>query len=713
MSNLPKGRKLVDDRLVNIIEEVGNRFNIDTVMSKNTNRLINIMRVNKITNEKLIDGIQEVYIENSTHLVSINLLEFLGQFGQDLTKLLKTAEERGVFSESKANFLIRVKLLLSHNNKEGMYQHWLDLIENKLKELGQDESDVAIGYLVESTCLKYDRDLSMKLIDQALQNNNWTKELFHLIKNRFLTTYACKKVNELKENSLHNAQDFAFLNRLLIGNWNPVQQQNLANMKDRSMLYLNIIKKNLEIFNGERLLNLFHNNPKALLDLAINCELHFKQIVKLITDDYKLKYAVEQTTDNEGNQKRTVSLAIVINTFCMIQRLLQNGYFSSILSIHLKNIYTDFKAAGKRMNLELESAICNHLLTYNLLEVEAAEAIYASVSQKDFINDNVKEQYYTYILRKKKDYENNDELLEEANGKIVLLEGKLQTVDAKVVLNELSKIMSYPFSFIQHNQDLYLTALRDHISFGNTNNYLSVLYSIPESEVQNNRQFYFPFLRELGNYYSNFSKKMKVGDIAKCLDKFVKFRIKSIPLYNQILNDIARNFNSMRSQDHVRVVAAFSQMSLKQSDLFDRILLKISLDLKSFFPFLGSLLNNWFKVNYDSVLYKEKIDKWRGLTIRAEYVNLLLIKTILTLSLENEEEYLQDYFDKLEISTSNNSNYERFFNRGLIKVYNILKVDYPEKPWADTIKSKIQNFEEIEQEEANSIYTVNELIAEY
>jgi hypothetical protein len=420
-----------------------------------------------------------------------------------------------------------------------------------------------------------------------------------------------------------------------------------------------------------------------------------------------------------------VPVQVLIETFSIAQRLEQSGYYIRELGYMMKFLYTQFKRAGKNLNLELESNICDFLVQHRLLDPEYAEEIFERVKGKNFVSPNTKTRYFNYYMRRvlfPRRPEGTPELAEGqepivpeqtpeqaaliAEAKIMIedLEGKLQDVDAKIVLNSLAQLLSFPHDLIVHNKDLYLTAMKDQLSFGNTNLFMEIINSIPDPEVTKNRYFYVPFIRELSDYYANFSRRLRVTEICTCLDKFTRYKLPRSHVYNSILGDIARNFNVMRNEDFVKVTSSFARMNLKQTDLFDKILLKVSQNFGAFIPFWTSLVLNLFRVNYDSNLYKEKITGWCDYNRVSPAILIFMARTILAIEPENEEELLTKIFTNLAAKdltevklTSNMEN----LDVSMMKAYHILARQYPDKGWAEVIKASMTDFETAEDRTLN------------
>jgi len=185
--------------------------------------------------------------------------------------------------------------------------------------------------------------------------------------------------------------------------------------------------------------------------------------------------------------------------------------------------YSQYKANGKNINLELDSNICDFLAKKNALKPEDAEIIFNKVNEKRFITEDTKERLFTYYLLKSQEKESYPEMEQIAKERIEVLEAKLQDVDGKTVISTIAKLLSYPNSLLNHNRQFYLTSLKDQQSFGNSNLLMELLDSIPDKEFFANRKWYIIFVNEFSTLYINFSRRLNIEEICRCLDKFTKY----------------------------------------------------------------------------------------------------------------------------------------------------------------------------------------------
>lgn len=240
-------------------------------------------------------------------------------------------------------------------------------------------------------------------------------------------------------------------------------------------------------------------------------------------------------------------------------------------------------------------------------------------------------------------------LCAEVNEKIQDYESKLQNIDSKIVLHSLAYLLAQDISFTRDNLDTYLTTLKDHLSFGNANIYMELVDALPARAIQKNVRLYLPFIREMAEYYSNFSKRMKNQEILRCLEKFADIRFTKPALYNSLLTDLGRNFNNYRIEDFARIFSAFAKLGLKQTDLFDKITLRLKRSYENSAPFMARIISDLFKVNYDSNLYREHVSELTMKLKFSTFQSLVWIRTVISLELENESEILEKLFGEIDL----------------------------------------------------------------
>ena len=225
-----------------------------------------------------------------------------------------------------------------------------------------------------------------------------------------------------------------------------------------------------------------------------------------------------------------------------------------------------------------------------------------------------------------------------------ILEEQLLESNTRLVLNALAAILTFPTKFLLKNKDLYLKALKEHIGLGNQNLYINLVKCMKVENTINQTEFYAPFFREIVNNYSNFNKRLAASDIVDLLSIFSKLRINNLVIYNNILIDITKTFNSMKNQDKVDMIYAFTSIGIIQPQLFEKVTQNVLQ-----FPFLFSLninrlLDSFFKVGYENTLLTNSyVELCEKLHITNPRVIVSIVSYVSLLGLPSEKEFLQKY----------------------------------------------------------------------
>lgn len=544
-------------------------------------------------------------------------------------------------------------------------------------------------YLTHCNQIKYDYDFGTELIEHFVMNKTGRvvlENIFRLAVGRSHTNRLAKILREDPELTTKNLEyfDFKFITELFLSK--ATSNSRIAN---NATIYYSMLSKKPEVFNTSIFLSEFSKSKTQILDLALSNERYFKNLILMCVNDIKENYNV---IDEENiDKKKYVSLTMILNCFSISQRLTQNGYlFNEVIEL-LSLLYIQYRNNGKQLNLELESNTCEYLIQHDgKVPLSFIEEIYSKVKGKKFFPHQ--DRFFTHIINNKQGALENEELMEEAKQKIEEYEYKLTNIDSKVVLNSLAFLMAQDMVLIKDNFESYLNTLKEHLSFGNAVIYMELVDALPIDKIKKNVDIYVPFIRELADYYSNFSKRLKTLEILRCLEKFSKIRFTRPSLYNAILNDVGRNFNNFRMEDHSRVLGGFTKLGLKQTDLFDKITLKISNNFDNSIPFLGKLVSDFFRVNYDSNLYREHITDLCRRARFSIFNSLVLVRTVISLEMENEAEILEKLFEGIDIERGfKTQNY--LLNESLYTVHLILKNEYPDKDWAEKIKQSMKDYD--------------------
>ena len=319
---------------------------------------------------------------------------------------------------------------------------------------------------------------------------------------------------------------------------------------------------------------------------------------------------------------------------------------------------------------------------------------------------------FSYLLQKSDpSILEKEETVNEINEKLELLQKNLSETGARTVLSALALSLTFPPQFLEPNKELYVKAAKSFISFGNAQLYLNLINSIPPQYVRKNYEFYLPIIRELITNYNSFNKRMNGSDINTVITKFSSFNTRNPTIYNYILYDIGRVFNNLRSDELVNVVNAFSKVHIKQTDLFDKILVKVGNNPGNFARNFRNLVQSLYAVGFNSQQAKITIPEvFNKLRISHSATVLFYLSYIPILNLENEAEIIETLIPKV----TGNPNFPK---RTGVLLYEYLRVAYRNKPeLAEVVKPIISDFDSTYRstfEHSNSLLKARNLVRKF
>lgn len=315
----------------------------------------------------------------------------------------------------------------------------------------------------------------------------------------------------------------------------------------QNALLLQILEKNTENLQAYAFVDFLLSNTVHILDLIMSRE-HF------LTRYFMILNRIE-------NWEETVRLDYFFN---LIFKLDRNSFLNDLLLSMTQKLYAASLKKEFNMNLSVQLRIAQLLIKKGRFNIQEAERIYGIIADYQYVNPMTKINIFTYILRNSENVP--EELENRARQRIEELNTELDQVDARKAFNALTFLMLFPSQYTQDKQELYLQSLKDHISFVYPRQFVDLLsiINIMAPEIRNNFPYYFPFLREIGENYPNFNRRMKFEDICNVFDTFTLLGVKSPTLYNTILSDIGRSFHLFRSHDIFKIVRGFSRMKMKQ-----------------------------------------------------------------------------------------------------------------------------------------------------
>lgn len=259
------------------------------------------------------------------------------------------------------------------------------------------------------------------------------------------------------------------------------------------------------------------------------------------------------------------------------------------------------------------------------------------------------------------------------------IEGKLHDANVKTVLPALATLLSFPPTYVAENKDTLLKAFKEYIGFGNSQDYLRIIDSFSWEFVRTNYNAYSQFFKEITKSYTHFNKRFSISDILAILEKFSSIGYRNLSLYNLIIADLGANFNYLRSDEQARILQAFSKVSLRHDELFDKIFQRVFHAPYNYRENLRSIFDAGFRVGFDSALVKDEVAKFVELS-KTERLDttLALIQYLPILELKNEKELLDTLFSRVKGDG-------KVGDFGLLQTF--FKTVYPDKPeYYETVK---------------------------
>ena len=297
----------------------------------------------------------------------------------------------------------------------------------------------------------------------------------------------------------------------------------------------------------------------------------------------------------------------------------------------------------------------------------------------------------SYILQRSSPQELDKKLVDEAHEILELLQRQLTESNARTVLTSLAAILAFPPQFWKGKREYLTKVMKEFIGIGNPPLYMDLLNALPSRFVKSEPDQYLPFLKEITNNYSQFKKKLSTSEIVTVLERMTDFNYKNVAIYNLLLADIAKFFNGFRKEEYFDMISAFTKISIKQGDLFDKILTKVESQPKSFSNNMKFILLNLLKVGHNSQQAKTIIPnifaKYNP-TRTHDILPFICYLPVLQLNPEEEIALFAKYINALEPKEIH------FSVPPLINLYDFLRFTYKDKPYlAEKIKSLVSNFE--------------------
>ena len=429
----------------------------------------------------------------------------------------------------------------------------------------------------------------------------------------------------------------------------------------QTLFLVSLLEKNSVRLNVNKLLSILVTKRNFLMEIGQKSERLASRLISLLDNN------------NEGKTiLRMTSLLILIN------RYFDNGMSSSKLLQILQDTYAAM-SENRRMNYAMESYILGLLQDNNVLRLDLALKYFDHQNSQSL---RIHPKLITMLYNHKKVESSKRAQVEQAGKRMVEhLVSRLTDSDPRTAIDSCTQLLTMPIDMIKEHVPTILEVLRTHIGSMNSKQFLGLLSAIPKYYFMNELESYLPILKELSSMFTVFGPKLRNSEMVDAIEYYSELGVKSATLLNNILKETGRVFNYLRIPDYLILLSSFSDLGLKQNDLFDRIIQKIipeKLNLNST-DFDGIVKALW-KVGYDSDLIKSSlIDLMNKRTVSPSSFQML-IPYILSLEAKNESELLDKAFKLVADSRQRLANTERNHLAG--HVAKLLRELYPEKDYA-------------------------------
>ena len=253
-------------------------------------------------------------------------------------------------------------------------------------------------------------------------------------------------------------------------------------------------------------------------------------------------------------------------------------------------------------------------------------------------------KFFTYFIKTyPKESEKYDQYAQAAQRMVSSLNKRAMKATFRGTFNAITELLNFPLEFIKDYQELYVKTIQKVLAQAKSYRlYIEVLASIPMITTKESQEFFLPILQELAQKYPQFSPSMSPNHVINCLKHFTLRNFKSAQLYNAILSDIGKHFSSLYSEELLDILTSFRKVHIKHSDLFDKILLRmLDHDIMTY-QFLREILFNFFILGHNTKQAKKFTSALiQTLNLGDFPYNIILLRYILILNMENEQELIE------------------------------------------------------------------------
>eukprot|EP00331_Platyophrya_macrostoma_P014791 CAMPEP_0176466898 /NCGR_PEP_ID=MMETSP0127-20121128/38162_1 /TAXON_ID=938130 /ORGANISM="Platyophrya macrostoma, Strain WH" /LENGTH=1169 /DNA_ID=CAMNT_0017860145 /DNA_START=43 /DNA_END=3552 /DNA_ORIENTATION=+ len=647
ISDLTKRRRLGDEKLKVVLDEIANRITHDDFMGRynNIQKILATLFDLKIQNQAILNAVVEKLSKQPETFYHANIFELLALQKADITPLLEKLFESNIVDRLDHRSLTLFYSLLTYLQNPKFDEH-----EQKLLEKLEAESDLyKKGFWLANSHIKTHktRDLIVKAMkdletrfgqisDYDFFYNLTTMTTFYTIDTAMETVEKIK--GQIDTQKISNILDV------------------YINMDEVSADKLSFLVQTLQTVDNEaiplkKLVKLFRENDSIFAEgyrSAHNLSSLFNILSKnfdKIGDEIKFQtFYILALKANSHNIKLGSLNGLLRKSF---DKILTNGF----------------------QNYDLTHS--EYMIENNLLNAAGIQKVWEHF--RESIRDPaLKAKILTALVRKNPKAATEEAIQRDLKEVFSTLESKLQEGNGKAALPALASLLSFPSEYVSENKDTLFKALKEYIGFGNSQDYLRIVNAFSWEFVKNNFSLYSQFFRELSKNYSLFNKRFQSTDVLSILEKFSSLGYRNISIYNSIIADLGSGFNYLRPDEQARALLAFARVGIRHEEIFERILLKMFNSSQNYRENMRTILDSAFRVGLDTQNVKDAITKFVENSKGERQDNTAaLIQYLAILELGNEKEIFENLIPRLK-----SENKLGYFG----PILTFLKAVYPDKP---------------------------------
>lgn len=497
-------------------------------------------------------------------------------------------------------------------------------------------------FFAQSQYGSYDSDVLVEYVTQLLQyagrnaekEDVFTKDLFDKLlgfcQNYKVSTFILKNTSLSFKNLPQNKLN------LLISRLFQTQDVNIYQVK----LVMGILSLNKDQIPRSKLLNLFISNNVILREVCNKDKVLISEIIKLLKTSTTKSHESEELKSEDKKVARIDKEPNIQDIYRLVKR------FEDITDSHdsLDDLLRFYLRKSTQYTFnDLQAA--SHLATNGSLPSEIGIQILSK-----FASNNSTDYTYPIACRLLGSSNLTTEQVELAKGvtdrHLAQLDKESQEVEQKNAIKLIAEYLQLPISYLKDRQEKLLSMMKENIEYSTSKTYFDTLDAFPKRIMKYNFDFYLPFLKLLATHYNKVRVNIKPYQLIHLLEFFANSNLRSPTLYNLVLQDLGRAFNSLKSSDLVILIDAFSRLQFSQPDLIDKSLEEIMKDGSNRLSRseVESLFKAFYRLGYSSKVVTDNLKELLNLRSVNPSLQVQTLPYILSLQLPNEEAILKDIF---------------------------------------------------------------------